>query len=283
MADDARRWALVTGASSGIGRSIAEQLAARGYHLVLVARDEGRLSDSAASLRERHGVLALPIGCDLGQTGACEELCRKLEERGVEFEIVVNSAGFGVHGQYEEADYEQLAALVQVQILGLMRLTRLVLPPMRRRRRGHILNVASVYSFCAVPEQAVYAASKAFMLSFSRALQAEVNDVGIAVTVVCPGVTRTNFRTRMGHRETSRVSGMSADAVASAAVEGLLARRFLVVPGFGNQFFAWVARCLPAGVAMRWISSFNRKRGLGSSARNDRILVDKIKKQGRSE
>jgi len=268
-------WSLVTGASSGIGRSLARQLAARGYNVVLTGRDRAELEGCAAEIRAASGVQTLVIACDLAKPSAWKIICDQVREAQVEIDLLVNNAGFGLHGVYEETSIDESVALVQVQLMTLLRLTHWFLPRMKQAGRGHILNVASLYSHCPVPYQAVYSACKAFMLTFSRALEAELRASGVGLSVVCPGVTRTRFRERMGRSESTRVKGMTADKVASVALSGLFAGYFMIVPGRRNLAFSLVARVSPASWMVRFIARINRVRGLGSH-QNEPRLVDKF-------
>lgn len=258
-----RPWGLVTGASSGIGEAIAEELAARGYDLMLVGRDEARLLECAARIGRARGVRTVTLVCDLTEVDAVRRVYERVRKAAASVDVLVNNAGFGIHGAFDETDSEQTDALIQVLVRAPLQLIHAFLPQMRRRGRGHIINVASVYSQCAVPYQAAYSACKAFLLSFSHALEVELRGSGVVTTVVCPGVTRTRFRSRMGQPESSRAKGMSAQAVAAAALEGAFAKRFLVIPGFGNRVFVWVSRVLPGRLASTIIGRINRWRGLG--------------------
>lgn len=262
----ARPWALVTGASSGIGEALARQLAQLGYDIVLVARDEARLAACARELTQASGANTLIASTDLGNPDALVALADQINAAGISIEVLVNNAGFGLHGAYEHSSVDQATDLLQVQLVALLKLTHELLPPMKRARRGYILNVASVYSLCPVPYQAVYSATKAFILSFSRALQTELEGSGVVVTVLCPGVTLTRFRSRQGYPESSSVKGMSAAVVAHAGLTGMFARRALVVPGLSNRIFVLLAQLLPAKAAMRMIGKVNHRRGLSAAA-----------------
>lgn len=255
-------WAVVTGASSGIGEALAEELAADGYHIVLVARDAQRLEACAAKLAALHGVRSLVVICDLAEPGACDKVKTIVQQAGIEVEVLVNNAGFGIHGPYEACNIQHSVELIEVQVSALMKLTHFFLGPMTLARRGYILNVASVYSLFPVPGQAVYSACKAFMLAFSRALSAELKGTGVSLSIVCPGVTKTRFRARMGYSESGRMKGMDADDVARVAVAGLFAGRFLVVPGLSNKLFAWTSRLLPQGLTVDMVQKVNHWRGL---------------------
>lgn len=211
--------ALVTGATSGIGLATARLLAERRYDLILVARDGQALARLKAEL-EALGVEALTLIQDLARPDAWQPIERALAERHLTVDLLVNNAGFGIHGSFAETDLSLELDMVHLQLDSLMGLCKAVLPGMLRRGHGVILNVGSVYSFSPVPFQAVYSACKSFMLSFSLALDNEVRDRGVTVTTLCPGVTRTAFRRRSGKPDKSK--GMSAEAVARLGVDGAL-------------------------------------------------------------
>jgi short-subunit dehydrogenase len=185
--------ALVTGASSGIGAELAEQLAAAGSDLVLVARRETVLHDLATQLRERHGVRVSVQAADLSEPNAAERLVERVDAEGSTVDLLVNNAGFGLHGDLAEAAPARMVDMVQVNCTALVDLTTRLLPGMLSRGRGGVLNVASLAAYLPLPHMAVYAASKAFVLSFSEALWAETRSRGIHVTALCPGPVDTEF------------------------------------------------------------------------------------------
>src|SRR5215471_5725634 len=169
-------WAIITGASSGIGKALALQFAAGGFNLALIARNEAALKEVAADCFVRHGIQSEVIVADLSKIDAINHVVQTLAVSPMlrRYEILVNNAGFGIHGDFVEGDIERNVDLVNVQLTAALKLTRAVLPAMIQRRSGRILNVASVYSFSPVPCQSVYAACKAFLLSFSSSLQNEL-------------------------------------------------------------------------------------------------------------
>jgi short-subunit dehydrogenase len=187
------RTALVTGASTGIGRAFATELAARGTDLVLVARSADKLEALAAELHRAHGVRAEAIALDLSRPGAVADLAGRVAERGRTVDILVNNAGFGTHGPVADADPARLHEQVQLNVAAVLDLTTTWLPDMIARGSGAILNVASTVSFQPVPRMAVYGATKAFVLSFSEALWAEARAAGVRVSAVAPGPTETPF------------------------------------------------------------------------------------------
>lgn len=256
-------WAIITGASSGIGKALAFEFAAGGFNLLLAARNEAALNDIAAQCRSKHGVEIEVIASDLSCTESVDQLIAALTRGARQYEVLVNNAGFGIHGDFASTDIEQNIQLVNVQLTAALRLTRAVLPGMIARHSGRILNVASVYSFSPVPFQSVYAACKAFLLSFSSALQNEIKRTGVTVTVFCPGVTQTEFRARAGIGEKREDSGMTAEATARIAYRETLRGTHIVIPGLANRLFAVASRILPAEATSGLIRFINRQRGQG--------------------
>jgi short-subunit dehydrogenase len=243
-------WAVVTGASSGLGALFAEKLAQRGLPLVLAGRDEARLTD----VRERVQRLApgidveLVVG-DLGSQAGAEALVAVLQERVID--VLVNNAGFGTYGRLAEVDADRDRDLIAVNVDALVRLTHAVLPGMLARGHGQILNVASTIAFQPAPYQATYGASKAFVLSFSQALWAETKGSGVTVTALCPGPTRTGFVDALD----ADVSGTaiyqklaSPEPVVAAGLRALDRGRPVVVPGMRNWVMANAARLSPGWV-----------------------------------
>jgi short-subunit dehydrogenase len=243
-------WAVVTGASSGLGALFAEKLAQRGLPLVLAGRDEARLTD----VRERVQRLApgidveLVVG-DLGSQAGVEALVAVLQERVID--VLVNNAGFGTYGRLAEVDADRDRDRIAVNVDALVRLTHAVLPGMLARGHGQILNVASTIAFQPAPYQATYGASKAFVLSFSQALWAETRGSGVSVTALCPGPTRTGFVDALD----ADVSGTaiyrklaSPEPVVAAGLRALDRGRPVVVPGMRNWVMANAARLSPGWV-----------------------------------
>jgi len=254
-------WAIITGASSGIGKALAFEFAAGGFNLLLIARNEAALAEVAAECQAKHRIKTEIVAADLACAKSLEELMAVLERTPREFEVLVNNAGFGIHGDFASTDIEQNIELLSVQLTAALRLTKAVLPGMIARRTGRILNVASVYSFSPVPFQSVYAACKAFLLSFSTAIQNELEGTGVTVTVFCPGVTQTEFRSRAGIGQKSEESGMTAEAAAHIAYVETLRGKHIVVPGLVNRLYVFVSRLLPVQVVPDLIRFINRRRG----------------------
>jgi uncharacterized protein len=256
------KWALITGASSGIGRALAHAFAARGYNLLLSARNESRLRQVAADCSVQFKIKADIYATDLSESRGVDDLIGAIGAAQRSFEVLVNNAGFGVHGQFRSTAINQELSLVGLQLDTTLKLTKALLPGMLSRRSGRILNVASLYSFAPVPFQSVYAASKAFVLSFSAALSAELQGTGVSVSVLCPGVTQSEFRYRAGIPEPNKTAGATAERVAEIAVREALQGRLIVVPGFFNKAFVFLARRLPIAGVLRFVKFINQRRGV---------------------
>ncbi|MBU6430563.1 MAG: SDR family oxidoreductase [Cyanobacteria bacterium REEB65] len=244
--------ALVTGASAGIGEVFARRLARSKHDLVLVARRLDRLQAIAEALSDTYAVRCDIIPADLSQPGAATAVMAILAERGLQVDLLVNNAGFGIFGPFADQSPERLAQMIAVNIAALTDLTRLVLPGMRERSRGAILNVASLAAFQAVPSFAAYAASKAYVLHFSEALAEELRGTGVTVTCLCPGSTATEF----GAVAQVEISGaerftQSPEAVVDEALAGLARGQAVVVTGQHNRLSAALSRLAPRGLATR--------------------------------
>ncbi len=254
-------WVVITGASSGIGRALASEFSSGGFNVFLTGRDKARLDEVAAECSGKHHVETEVVTADLSSGQAVDNLIAALAAGTHRYEVLVNNAGFGVHGDFAATSIEENTQLLNVQLTAALKLTRAVLPAMLSRGSGRILNVASVYSFSPVPFQSVYAASKAFLLSFSQSLRSELEGTGVTVTVFCPGVTQTEFRARAGITEKRRDSGMTAEDAARIAYAATLDGRQIVVPGLINRLFVLVTKLLPAGALPRLVRFVNRRRG----------------------
>ena len=241
--DDLR--ALVTGASSGIGEAFARALRGRGRPLVLVARRADRLAKLAAELGGDAAAVAIPL--DLTEPGAGERLERALAERGMAVDLLVNNAGVGHTGTFLEQPPERLAGMLDLNVRAVVDLTRRFLPPMVARGRGGVINVVSTSAFQPVPFLAVYAASKAFVLSFTEALATELSGTGVTVQALCPGLTESEFHQTAGTDKVlfTRTGTMSAPAVAERSLRALERGRLRVIPGWQNRLVAGVQRFLP--------------------------------------
>jgi hypothetical protein len=254
MTDD-RRWTLVTGASSGIGVELARVFAGRGHSLVLTARREDRLAALAAELAGKHGVTVEALVFDLEDPAAPEALHRAVEGRGIELHTLVNNAGFGLRGRFATLPFDRQAAMVELNVTALTKLSRLFLPGLIERRQGGILNVASTAAFQAGPYMAVYYATKAYVLSLSEALHEEAKPHGVTVTALCPGPTPTEFSARASLEMTRlfklRAMTLSAAEVARQGVASYEVGKAIVIPGLFNKIGAFGAQIGPRALGRR--------------------------------
>ncbi len=248
-----RSWALVTGASSGLGVEFARQLAERGYDLVIVARREEKLRAVAETLRAAGGVRVETIVADLTIDSERARLALHVDALGAPLEVLVNNAGHGLFGRFDEIPWEKERQMLEVDIAAVVHLCKLFVPGMTARKRGYILNVASIGAYQPTPLYASYSAAKSFVRSFSEALNVELHGSGVSATVVSPGVTATEFLDVAKQRATpyQRLVMMKSLDVARAALKATFARRSSVVPGFVNALTALNARLLPSPVAAR--------------------------------
>ncbi|PYV14072.1 MAG: hypothetical protein DMG21_19330 [Acidobacteria bacterium] len=247
-------WALVTGASSGIGESFARLLAARGRNVILVARSEEMLQKLRGELTSRHGVRAEVAACDLSAPGAAGQLAKTLGSRGLRpVELLINNAGSGARGEFHALPLDGQEAMLRLNIQSLVELTYLLLPQMVEARRGGIVNVSSLTSFQPVPYAALYAASKAFVTSFSLGLAEELRPSGIPVVTLCPGGTRTNFVTIGQPPSARRFPGgrQDPDEVAALGLRQLERGGGLVVPRLVNKATVFAQRFLPLELVPR--------------------------------
>jgi short-subunit dehydrogenase len=258
-----RPLAAITGASSGIGRELAECLAMRGHDLLLVARREEALQQLATALNSVHGVDCTPLVADLATYEGRETVVRHLEPLQSRLEVLVNNAGFGTHGFFRETSLERELELIQVNCAAPVHLTKRILPWMLERQRGYILNVGSVSGFMPGPVMAMYYASKAFVQSFSDALWEECRGTGVRVTTLAPGPVRTEFQRIAGIASTARTSGATpvpVRQVAEEALAGLFSGRRVVIPGRSNRLAVLAAKLLPRETILRRVRAIQEER-----------------------
>jgi short-subunit dehydrogenase len=240
--------ALVTGASGGIGRDLAECFARDGYDLILAARSEDALAKVAASLAGQYGVRATPITVDLQRHDAGRTLADAIRARGLMVDVLVNNAGYGSAGAFDGSKIQEQLGMIDLNVRALVELTHLYWPGMLERKRGGVLNVASTASFQPGPLMAVYYASKAFVLSFSEALWREAEGTGVHVSCLCPGPTATGFRERAGTGATRLAklgTPVSSASVAEAGYRAFQANQRVLITGTRNRVLARLVPFLP--------------------------------------
>jgi uncharacterized protein len=244
-----KAYALVTGASKGLGKFFARALAARGQNVVLVARGAEKLAALAGELREAHDVLAEPLACDLAAPEAGLQLARALRERGLTVELLVNNAGFGLRGEFLSLTLERQLEMIRLHDLAAVELTYELLPSMIERRQGGIVNVSSMAGFQPIPYAALYSATKAFLTTFSMALREELrqSESGVRVVTLCPGRLRADPEDAEGAGQRSKVPGgeQGHEEVVAEALRKLDAGGGLVVPGRVNRLILAGQRLIP--------------------------------------
>jgi uncharacterized protein len=242
---------LITGASSGIGAAFARKLAARGRNVFLVARSEDKLIALCNELGRLTSIRAQYLALDLQQPDAGSQLAEETNKRGLEIEMLINNAGFGSMGDFVKLDLNHELDMIQLNVRSLVDLTHRFLGPMRQRKRGAIINVASTAGFQAVPYMATYAATKAFVLSFSEALWEENRLHGIHVMALCPGVTETNFFHASGIGRPPMRSVETPEEVVETALRALERRKSTVISGWTNLFTVAAERFVPRSVVTK--------------------------------
>jgi short-subunit dehydrogenase len=255
------KWALVTGASAGIGMELATQLAAGGTHLVLTARRGDRLEALSSKLRSAHNIPVEIFAADLAHPEAPEKIYSFTSQKGLDIDLLINNAGFGQYGELEQVQTQRLLDMVQVNCAAVVHLTRLYLPGMIARHRGDILILASTASFQAVPYISTYAATKAFDLLFAEGLAEEMKPHGIRVCALCPGSTESEFHVVAGQEEfTRKYHQETAEKVAQTGLRALAAGKSYVISGLGNYLGAQSQRLVPRRAVTRIAANMFRPR-----------------------
>ena len=247
----AGRHALVTGASSGLGADFARELARRGAGLTLVARREDRLRALAEELAAPSGPEVRVVALDLNQADAPDRLLADTQARGRPVDVLVNNAGFGLYGPFSELDWERERAMLELDVIVPVHLTKLFLPGMLERRRGWVLNIASIGAYQPSPLYASYSAAKSFILNFTEALSYELRGSGVRATALSPGIVATEFLQVSGQQATryQRMTMMDSPTVARLGIEAMLKGRPSLVPGRLNAASVWANRLVPRRVS----------------------------------
>jgi short-subunit dehydrogenase len=252
------KWALITGASAGIGVALARELAASGTNLVLTARRRDRLVGLGAELSSKHNIRTLVCVADLAEPAGAEQIFAFTEEKNIAIDLLVNNAGFGAYGEFHKVALDRLIGMTQVNVTAVVHMTHLYLPGMIARKSGDILIVASTAAFQAVPYISTYAATKAFDLYFAEGLAEEVRPYGVRVCALCPGSTETEFFQVAGQRNHTSRSPETPEKVARVGLAALAAGKSSVISGFQNWLGAETVRLVPRRMVTRIVAGMFR-------------------------
>ncbi|MGB6430533.1 MAG: SDR family oxidoreductase [Candidatus Acidiferrales bacterium] len=255
------KWALVTGASAGIGKALATELAAGGANLVLTARRRDRLEQLAAELSAKHGVRAEVCAADLGTPAAPREIFHFTASRGIDVDVLINNAGFGATGEFTAIPIERQLEMVQVNCAAVTHLTQLYLGGMVARRRGYVMILASTAAFQGVPYLSVYAATKGFDLLLAEGLAEEMRPYGVRVCALCPGQTESEFFQVAGTSANKRSGKQTAEKVARTGLVALAKGKSFVISGVMNKLMAESERLMPRRIVASVAGSMYRPKG----------------------
>ena len=254
MIGSKEKYALVTGASSGIGYELAKLFAEDGKNIVVVARNQDRLEKLKTEIEKKSGAKVIVLVKDLSKPDAPQEIFSELEKKNINVDVLVNNAGFPVHGKFAETDLKEELNMIQVNITALTHFTKLFMKKMVENKSGWILNVGSTGSFLPFPLDSVYCASKAYVLSFSEALANELQGTGVSATCLCPGATDTRFFERgnvWNAKWAKTMKRMDAAKVAGVGYTALKSRRVMVVAGLQNSLMVSLPRFFPRKLVIR--------------------------------
>ncbi|MEE9348569.1 MAG: SDR family oxidoreductase [Flavobacteriaceae bacterium] len=239
--------ALITGASSGIGESTAYVYAKNGYHLILVARRLEKLNTIKKQIEDKYSVDVSVFELDLSQLNAAEKLFNKVTNANLNVDVLINNAGVGIYKKFEESTIEKEEQMLLLNVVTLTKLTKLFLPQMIKKEAGNIINIASTAAYQAVPSLAIYAATKAYVLSFSEAIAYELKDKNIVVTAICPGATQSEFGINAGFGEDAAIFNKmpSSKDLALFIFKAMKSKKTNTIHGFKNKFLAFSNRFAP--------------------------------------
>lgn len=249
------RTALITGTTSGIGKAFTEKFASMGNNIILVSRNEDDLKRQQKDLQSQYHVSVKYIACDLTQTNAVDLIMKEIDNWQVSVDFLINNAGFNECGRFSNTDITQELKMIDLHIRFITHLTKHILPIMERENFGHILNIGSTGSFIPSPSDAVYSATKAYIMSFSNALYGEYKKTGIKITLLCPGATKTQFaqKANIQHTLLFRFAVMKANKVVKIAYPKMMKGKRLIIPGWYNKFLVFFSKIIPIGITNRLI------------------------------
>lgn len=242
--------ALITGTTSGIGKSFAEKFASQGYNIILVARNEEKLKQQQEYLQSQYGITVKYIAYDLTQTNSADLIVEEIKNWKFSVDFLINNAGFNECGLFTDTDINKELEMINLHIHFITKLTKYILPIMKKNNYGRILNVGSTGSFIASPSDAVYSATKAYIMSFSNALYGELAKTGIRVTTLCPGATKTEFASKANIENTIlfKLAVMKPDKVVEIAYPKLIKGKRIIIPGLYNKLLILFSKITPVSI-----------------------------------
>jgi uncharacterized protein len=255
--------ALISGASSGIGYELARLMGQKGYNLVLVARNTGKLLELKKELETRDAVSVTVIGKDLSQETTPAEVAAELAKQNIAIDILVNNAGFGAFGDFYKTEWKKEKGMIDLNVRALTEMTKLFVPGMVQRKKGRIMNVGSTASFQPGPLMAVYYATKAYVLSFSEALSEELKGTGVTVTCLCPGPTASGFQAAASIENSKLVNGKklpSSKQVAEYGYRAMLKGKVVAVEGFMNNLMAASVSFVPRSMVRKMVKKIQEEK-----------------------
>jgi hypothetical protein len=256
-----RLFAIVTGASRGIGAGYARAFARKGYDLLLVSRDQARLDGLISELSQSCSIRAHPLLLDLAKPEAADRLYAEARQWCAVPDVLIHNAGFGMFGEFVAMPVDRIQAMLRLHVNAVVESIRLFLPGMIERRSGSIITVSSVAGFYSIPYLAEYAATKAFLITFSEALAEEVRGVGVRVQVCCPGTTETDFHATAGYQPKSPLRGQTAAEVVAESLAALDRGRVVVTTGLGNRLMVGLTRLMPRSWRTKGAGRWMRREG----------------------
>jgi uncharacterized protein len=262
------RVALITGASQGIGLALAKEAALRGYDLVMVALPDPTFDETANELGQRFGCKVHVIPCDLCQDEAPAMVFRRCQELNVNISLLINNVGLGFLGYFEEADSAGIEKVLKLNIIAVTRFCKLFIPMLREQTPSHILNVASLAAYSPMPFKSVYAASKSYVYSFSRALREELKPAGISVSILNPGPVLTNANTRKASESLgtlARLGIVPPEKLAHYALNRTLRGKAIIIPGKYNRFLVFLQKLIPPSVVAKTVAKVFKRTQHGSA------------------
>lgn len=251
-------YSIITGASQGIGKALAQQAAAAGHNLILLSLPDENLSESGTEISDRYGVDVHCHETNLTEDGAIEDFFNWCHHSGFEIDMLINNAGIGLQGEFIDSNEEDTQTMMKLNMEVVSSMTRNALPYLRQHSRSYILNVGSIISYMSVPYKALYAATKSFVLTFSNALRYELKDTPISVSCVCPGPTLTTQKRTEQVRQLgwkANILVKTPEEVAQEALKGLKKGKRTIIPGITNKFMVGLGKYLPMGIQLMIASS----------------------------